>query len=111
MIPKKNKLSSVEVKVVFNSPDKIFYSDFFKVLFVFKSKSKKFAVIVPKHITKKAVKRNTIKRKFFSVLSEVFKNTKDGFYVIIIKEPFLKTKRNEVLKNFNEILLKNKLKK
>lgn len=110
MIPSKNKLSSVEVKSVFNSPDKIFYSDIFKILFVFNSSSKKFAVIVPKYITKKAVKRNAIRRKFFSVLSEVSKNTKNGFYVIIIQEPFLKTKKNEVIKRFKDILLKNKLK-
>lgn len=109
MIPSKNKLSSVEVKSVFNSPDKVFYSNLFKVLFLSSSSSKKFAVVVPNHITKKAVERNVVRRKFFSVLSEMYKDTKTGFYVIIIQKSFLEAEKKDVLLKFKEILVKNKL--
>lgn len=109
MIPNKNKLSSVEVKSVFNSPDKVFHSNLFKILFISNSDFKKFAVVVPNYITKKAVERNAIRRKFFTVLSETYKDTKTGFYVIIIQKSFLEAEKKEVLLKFKEILIKNKL--
>ena len=108
MISKKNKLLTTEVRRVFRCPDKVFFSNFFKILFVFNSEKPKFAVIVPSFITKKAVDRKKIRRKIYSILFNLYKKQPAGFYIIIIRGNVIKASVKELKKDLESLL--NKIK-
>lgn len=103
MVPRKNKLFASEVRRVFNSPDKILNSGLFKVLIVFNSDKPKFAVVVPRSVTKKAVERNKIRRKIYTFLSEVYKKQKPNLYVIVVNKKIINIISNEIKKDLKGI--------
>ncbi len=106
MIPVKNKLRTPEVKKVFVSPTKVFSSDIFKILAILNGfEHSKFAVVVPKTVTKKVIERNSLKRRVFSALSSVYKDIKPGMYVIIVNNKTADTDISDVESEFKRLLI------
>ncbi len=106
MLPKKNRLSAGEVREVFAFNEKSSSSTFFKILKKLKVNSLKFAVIVPGSVSKSAVKRNYLRRKFFSALKDIYKDPEKGWYVIILRKEAEKKSQQEIEK-YLEKTLKN----
>jgi len=46
------------------------------------------AVVVSKKVSKKAVRRNTLRRRAYAQLYTAYKNKKNGVYILIIKPSF-----------------------
>jgi ribonuclease P protein component len=76
-------------------------------------KNIRFGVLINKHISSSSVKRNSLRRKFFSCVSEVIKNKipKNGVDLLIItKTPIMALTREELktsLKNYGELIQRN----
>lgn len=109
MLPKKKKLSSSEVRRVFNSSDKNHYhSSFFKVVFIKEAENKLFAVSVPNKVVRKAVDRNRVRRRVFSFLEAYYENIKPGMYVIIVNIDITETDTDLMVEDLKKLLLKHK---
>jgi ribonuclease P protein component len=100
MLSKKNKLNAEEIKNLFDKKEgfsfslKIIRHDFFDIK-IFSSTNKennvrlpydKFVVILSGKTFKKAVERNKIKRRIYSLLEAYLKdlNNKNNFYYVLI---------------------------
>ena len=103
MIPKKNKLFVSEVRRVFSSPDKVTFSNLFKTQAVFDSDKPKFAVVIPRSVTKKSVERNRLRRQVYSLLSKVYKKQKPGLYVVVVNKKILTSSVDEIKKDLEKI--------
>ncbi len=69
-----------------------------------------FAFVVSKRIDKRAVVRNSLKRKIRSAVEQIFDNIETGYnFVFYPKQEVLGATREQILGEVNEILLKNKL--
>lgn len=85
MLPKKQKVDKKLFDEVFKN-GRNYHSDFlFLKMSALEKQSDKsrFAVVIPKKISKKATERNLIKRKIFASLRENKGKIKTGFAVII----------------------------
>jgi ribonuclease P protein component len=87
MLPKKNKIQSLFFKT-FSRKGQVVHTPLFSLRFI-KHKYDDFraAVIVSKKVSRKAVERNLLKRRFFSIISqnkELFQ--KDTSYIFTVKK-------------------------
>ncbi|MCD6094486.1 ribonuclease P protein component [bacterium] len=92
MLPKENRLSKKEVELVLKKGRT--YRGFFLILKYWKNKLSsedkrlsRFAVIVPQKVSKKATKRNRIKRLIRENLRKRLSQIKFGFDVVFMATP------------------------
>lgn len=107
MFPKKNKLSSEDIRGVFKSPFKSFKTDTFNIVFIPNKERVAFAVIVSRKIARKAHKRNLFKRRIFSVLKDLLKDFNNGLYIIIVKKEIENEKKKTFIKDIKMFLDSN----
>ena len=70
----------------------------------------RFAFIVSKKIDKRAVIRNSLKRKLRSCIEEIFDNIQKGHdFVFYPKSLLIKTEREEALKELKKTLIKERV--
>ena len=70
----------------------------------------RFAFIVSKKIDKRAVIRNSLKRKLRSCIEEIFDNIQKGYdFVFYPKSLLIKTEREEVLTELKKTLIKERV--
>lgn len=108
MFPKKNRIQSFFFKIL--SRGRIYHTPFFSVN-VLKNKEDinyRVSVVISKKVTKKAVERNLLKRRFLSVVQNNKNLLKQGFsYVFYLKKEVVgvdfKTLEAEIVKNIKEI--------
>ncbi len=82
MLPKKERLTAKDYK---ERPFKTIHGSFF-VLFMRKNPNKsRYSVVVPKSVSKSAVTRNRMRRRIYSALKDVKKETNGTLYTIQIK--------------------------
>ncbi len=96
MLPKNRRISRKLFKEII-SQKKRFSSQNFSLQVASNDKAR-FAVSVSKKISKKAVVRNKIRRRVYSVIGEFMSETKPGFYLIIAK-PGAQEIKGEKLRN------------
>ncbi len=103
MISREQKLSAAEVRRVFASSSTSFSTPLFTCITLSSQEESKprFAVVVPRSVTKSAVERNTIRRKVFSALRE-YLDISPGLYVIVVKKDII----NASLPALNSLLKK-----
>ncbi|MGM0629146.1 MAG: ribonuclease P protein component [Patescibacteria group bacterium] len=105
MLSKKKKLSSSEVRRVFNSSKKKYFrTSFFKAVFIKESDSPLFAVSVPRKIARRAVDRNRIRRRVFSLLENYYKEIKPGMYIIVMASNIVNTGEDVLIKDMERLL-------
>lgn len=88
MLPKKNRIPSKCISNILQKNDYI-HSPFF-VIYTKKinKQDKKYAVIVGKKVSKRATKRNYLKRVSRNVIIENIGNLKEGVaFVLVLKKP------------------------
>jgi len=85
MISKQQRLGKKEFNNVFKEGTS-FHSDFLfvKILKTENSNQSKFSVSIPIKIVKKAVERNLLRRRLYSIINKNLDKTKEGFNVVII---------------------------
>jgi len=84
MFPKQHRLSSTEFTTLFNTGKKI-HTDTFFIVKDGNSQETKFAVVVPKKISKLAVGRNRIRRQVYAYIKNNVTYS-PGRYIVIIKK-------------------------
>lgn len=105
MFAKKNRFSFRR-----GAPRQTLHTPFF-VLAYQKNTDSQFrcAVVVGKKVDKRAVARNTVKRKIVSILEEITKDKKIGFELVFFIRKEINTiieNRDEIKKHLEEALLK-----
>lgn len=105
MFRKSSRLNTSEFKEVFDFGKTIKFP-----LFLIKTKSNKlgfsrFSVVVSKKISKKAVERNYIKRRFFSSIKQSLNKFPVADYVFILNSGVKDIQYKELLNNLKEINL------
>lgn len=103
MLKKAHKLNTSEFKEVFN-----FGKTIKNPLFIIKyKKSKKpfarFAVVVSKKISKKAVDRNLLKRRVYSAIQEVYTTFSVFDYIFILSSEVKDIQYKDLLENLKQI--------
>lgn len=94
MLPKKNRLSLRKNPFLFKTDTRRFYSPTLSVLWNTKipkddpsPKNSRFAVLVGKKVSIKAVIRNKIKRQIHQTIQETLINIKPSINILIIAKP------------------------
>jgi ribonuclease P protein component len=105
MFKKTHRLNTSEFKEVFN-----FGKTINTPLFLIKAKENKlkhsrFAVAVSKKISKKAVERNHLKRRFIHALKEVCNMLPNKDYVFILNSQIKDIQYKDLLNNLKQIKL------
>lgn len=105
MLAKQNRLSREEFTKYFktgkrtNSPE--------ATLIVSKCDHFHGAVVVSKKVSKRAVKRNTLRRRVYSQLYSLYKKKKTGVYIVILKPKFInltRLKQHQTIKELIELV-------
>ena len=106
MLKKEYRLSTVSL-----IGSRIFSSPCFSLKVAANKKDlSRFAFVVSKRIDKRAVVRNSLKRKIRSCIEQIFDNIETGYdFVFYPKQKAQGATREQVLGEINEIFLKNKL--
>lgn len=115
MLSKKYKLTTKEIKDLFNKKDRSFFSfvktdrnNLFDIKFFQNKeiKDNKFAVILSGKTFKTAIERNKIKRRTYSLLEKY--EAKKGFFVLIYpKKEIINTKFQDLKKELYNIINNN----
>ncbi|MBD3328103.1 ribonuclease P protein component [Candidatus Peregrinibacteria bacterium] len=107
MISRKNRLKRSEVKQVLKKGQKIF-SPVFSIKFVEnREATNKFAVIVSKKVTPKAIKRNLLRRQIYEILRLNKDLSEKKYNIIIIGSPkILEMTYSEMEQNIKSLLKK-----
>ena len=67
----------------------------------------KCTVVVSKNVSKKAVERNKIRRRFYSILKKYEKSLQNkGFYIFLVKKPAQKSTFQDIEQALTSIILK-----
>lgn len=103
MLKKVHKLNTSEFKEVFN-----FGKTIKNPLFIIKYKKgqknfARFAVVVSKKISKKAVQRNVLKRRFFAALKELYPIFPVSDYIFILNLEVKDLQYKDLLENLKQI--------
>lgn len=117
MLPKNNRLNKNDIEILFK---KSFFANSQNLTLKFlnnQSTSRKIAFITPKNVSKLATKRNSLRRKGYSVIKKYFKLLPQGFVGVFIfgkksLEVFgvknnTQELENEIKTIFNKINIKN----
>lgn len=106
MLKRENRLSQLRL----NNP-KTFSTPFFNLkIGKNNQEAKRFAFVVSKKIDKRAVFRNSLKRKFRSSIEEIFDNIENGWdFVFYPKQEAVKATREQILEEIKTIFLRNNL--
>lgn len=105
MLRKANRLNRAQFNDVFTS-GKRYHSPFVQII-VDKNTPFHGAVVVGKKVYKKAVDRNTLRRRLYGALYRYYKTTKvSGTYIIIAKPATKKATRKEILDDIEKVLAK-----
>lgn len=87
MISRKNRLKRSEVKHVLKKGQKLF-SPVFSIKFVEnREKTNKFAVIISKKVTPKAIQRNRLRRQIYEILRLNDDQSENKYNIILIGSP------------------------
>lgn len=103
MFKKQYRLNTSEFKEVFN-----FGKTVKTPLFLVKSKvnnkaNSRFSVVVSKKISKKAVERNYLKRRFYHALKEVYSIFPKNDYVFILNSEIKDIQYKDLIKKIKEL--------
>lgn len=103
MLKKPNRLKIVKLK----NP-KVISANYFSIKVVKNNMNEsRFAFVVSKKIDKRAVIRNSLKRKLRSCIEEVFDNIGGGWdFVFYPKASLLSTQRGQLLKELKDVFRK-----
>ncbi len=111
MIPRRNKVSSYVIKEVFSSKTKQLNSKFFKIIIplegnIVKSpnQEKKFSVIIPSKIIKKATQRNYFKRVVYRFVKENMTLFENKCYIFLAKKEIKEAKVSDIKVDLEEFL-------
>lgn len=106
MLKRENRLRTLRL----NSP-KTFSTPIFNLKIGKNSQeAKRFAFVVSKKIDKRAVVRNSLKRKFRSCIEEIFDNIGNGWdFIFYPKQAGIKSTREQILEEIKTIFLKSNL--
>lgn len=107
MIPAKRKLNKAPFKLVSTKGRGWPSNTFSAKVFFYGNDGARFAVVVPKKLERSAVRRNAIKRRFYSVLRPILDRAKQGSLCAF----FLKKKINAASMSSLKIELTAVLKK
>lgn len=106
MLKKENRLTAVRL----SNPKNISTPQFSLKIAKNNQDLNRFALIVSKKLDKRAVVRNSLKRKLRSCIEEIFDNIKKGYdFVFYPKQSAIKVERSEILKEITSALAKEKL--
>ena len=94
MLPKKERLTSFDFKGI--RPRIIFRGDFLDIAVSPSKTISRFACVISKKKVKKAVDRNTIKRKIYHILQE--NKPKQPYFVVIYPKPNILISKKETIK-------------
>lgn len=83
MLPRSKKINTQLFKEVFDK-GKIYHFNYFfvKVLKLNKEEKSKFTVVSSKKITKTAITRNLLRRRFFNIIKEIYKELPSSIAII-----------------------------
>ncbi len=113
MLPKKNRITKEkDFQKIFKAGKKYNFPSFKLYIVVKKNNLKegRFAFIVSKKVSKKAVLRNKIKRRMRSIIQKYILSIKKGFDIIIIALPGIENNNFEdIEKELLFVLKKSKL--
>jgi ribonuclease P protein component len=110
MLPRKHKLTRVEIGSLFEKGG-LFNTNDFSIKYRLENspKNNKFAVIVGKKVSKLSVRRHKIKRNIIGILDKSeFGRGKNGFYCAILVKRDVIFDKNLILQAISGILNKNK---
>lgn len=103
MFKKQYRLNTSGFKEVFNFGKTIKTSLFLVKFKENTEKQARFSVVVSKKITKKALERNYLKRRFYHALKEVFKNLPKNDYIFILSSEIKDIQYKELIKKIKEL--------
>lgn len=86
MLPRKYRVATKQVEEAFKKGRVVHTNSLFSCRFVSTNESPVFSVVVPKTIIKQAVKRNTIRRRWYGALHPYIQKPKKGIYVFLLKK-------------------------
>jgi ribonuclease P protein component len=96
MLSKKNRLDKHEYKTVFNT-GKTLHTPLLMIKSLKKAENKRFSVVIPKKVLKKAYQRNALRRYVYNILKEELASIDDIEVIFIVKKEFNNSNK-EVLK-------------
>lgn len=102
MLAKKHRLTREEFSKYFKTGKRI--NSPIATLIISHHPSFHGAVVVSKKVHKKAVKRNTIRRRAYSQLYNQFKNKKSGVYILIIKPNIMSLTKKQQHQKIAELI-------
>lgn len=106
MLPKYLKLKKIDFEYFFKVGEKI-SNKYFLVIKV-KNEEKKFSVIPSSKEFKKAVERNRVKRRVYSIIRLNLEKIPQGLYIILPKKTAFNIEFKELEKNLLELLINKK---
>ena len=106
MLPKSLKLNSRQHSILIKQ-GKRKHKQFFTLQFLRQVDSKTYcAVVVPKKIYKKAIKRNENRRKVFDIIKNIYPQLKQGYFLALILRKNIEGLDKEALEQeIQEILI------
>lgn len=106
MLPKENRLKGVEIEQLLKTNKKPVFSSSFSLIIGKKNINKtQFGFVVSTKISKKAVKRNKVKRLLRKIVRELLPNIKNGYQVVVLtKRSIVDKKENDLKKEFEKSL-------
>lgn len=102
MFKKRHRLNTSEFKEVFNFGKSIKTSLFLVKIKENNKKYSRFAVVVSKKISKRAIERNYIKRKFYHALKEVSSVFPKNDYVFILNSEIKDIQYKDLMNKIKE---------
>lgn len=109
MLNKKNRLAKdQEIKRVL-AQGRNFFSPFFHLKYLLSAGAARFAVVVSTKVSKKAVKRNRLKRILRELIRHKIGRLAPGDYMIMLKPKAAEAEENKVLADMNSLFIKARL--
>ena len=105
MLPKKNRLNIKEYKEVF-SAGKTVHTPLLMIKVEKNTENKRFSVVVPKKVLKKAYQRNALRRYVYNVIREKIDIINNVSVIFILKKEFNNSNEEGLKKEIEEQLKK-----
>lgn len=110
MLPKSRKLKGRDVFFLIYRTGKRFFTDYLTVYLKISRDHSKFACVISKKAGKKAVARNKLRRRSYSIIRRYLPDLKEGGAIILVfKKGATELSYLELEKNILEIFKKAKL--
>ena len=107
MLSKQNRLDKHQYNQVFKE-GKTLHSPFFMMKYIENPENKRFSVVVPKKVLKKAYQRNTLRRFIYNAIRFELENISAGDYIFVLKKINNEYTKEDVVKSIFEYIQKTK---